>query len=115
ANEKVAQSLKTPEHIIVELQGDTKTLPLANASLSYDIEKSVQNAYFLGRDKNIKNNILFLLKAVNNSTNLPLEFTINKDELEKNIQVFREVNVLDPVYPTIIKVGNEYVIEKGSQ
>jgi vancomycin resistance protein YoaR len=82
-------------------------------SLSYDLEKSVEKAYSLGRRKNFFLDLKEKIQAWKGEINLPLEYNLNSFLLEEKIEKISQEIFIPASEPEIKISGKKIIINPG--
>ncbi|OGY09373.1 MAG: hypothetical protein A2700_01820 [Candidatus Blackburnbacteria bacterium RIFCSPHIGHO2_01_FULL_44_64] len=87
-------------------------IPLEKLKIHYDTEKTIQEAFTVGRTGNLKTKSLQKLKALSEKINIPLSFTTEGDIGRYIAQAEESINI-PPTEPTISVENNEAIVNKG--
>lgn len=82
-------------------------------NLSYDIDKSVNNAYGLVRTGNFPVDLFNKTALLFRPVNLPLVYSIDESKLTKIISIIAGQISIDPVDPSVSMSGNNIIVNKG--
>lgn len=80
--------------LVFSYQGEKWKIPYRDFNIQYDIEKTVDQAYYLGRDGNLLDKIRTYFQFRNQEKNLPLETSVDSNKIQKIIdQLEEKVNI----------------------
>lgn len=91
---QLIQHNKKEKSLIFCYQGEKWKVPYKNFKHQYDIEKTIDRVYYLGKNGNFLNRIRNYFYFKNREINVPLETIIDSTEIEKIIkQLAQEINI----------------------
>ncbi len=96
-----------------QLPNQKFTISLKEIGFSYEYDKSVEEAYLLGREGNFQKDISTIVWAAKNKINLPLKFSYNQERLNEYVSVIAGQVSDEPVYPKAIKSNGQIKVETG--
>jgi len=100
---------KAPRVINLVFENKNYWLVLPDLSLEYNIQKTVDKSYFLGREDAFLENIKTRLDLWQNPRNLSLNYNLNEEKLETFLAtVSAQIN--QPAIPATINVVNKNVV-----
>lgn len=106
---------KKNHEIKIYVDDEEQTLLLSQVELSYNTEKAIEEAYAVGREKNIFVNNFKILKSLVFGKNINLEFTYNEELLRDVIQGIKN-NIPNAVTnPTYCIEDEELIISIGTK
>lgn len=91
-----------------DCEGESINLDAKQIELRTDIEKSVKNAYKIGRGKDNKKNKEDIKKAKDGKTDLPMEISFNEDKLLLCLSEHLGAKITDPS-PMNVEVGKDSI------
>lgn len=104
---------KIPEYLNLRYKNNIYKITLSDLSIHYDIEKTVEEAYSIGRTKNVVNDLWDYLRVINDSKNIDLEISYNTEVLQQFInEIYDQLPDKVKEYTYIIK-DNLLIINKG--
>lgn len=112
-NDKIEEKINNEIKIYVD--DEEQTLLLSQIELIYNTEKAVENAYKIGRQKNIFVNNFEILKSKLFGNNMDLEFSYNEELLNNVIQGIKNNIPNAVINPTYCIEDNELIITKGTE
>lgn len=100
----------------VELISDEKTfqLSLKEISLSYDFEKTANEALNAKREFLKSKNLLTAVKFLFKNQNIEPFYSIDNDKLNEYLQVVSEEVLSEPTFPEVYLENNSLFVNKGS-
>ena len=117
--ELLLEKNKEIEDINLEIyQGSKKiyTVYSSNIDLEIDIDKTLKNAFTYGRNSNVFENALTVIKNMNNVININIEYSYDDkklNELIKNIDLTLDDRYVNDTY-TIDSINNNLILVKGT-
>lgn len=112
-NDKIEEKINNEIKIYVD--DEEQTLLLSQIELTYNTENAVENAYKIGRQKNIFVNNFEILKSKLFGNNMDLEFSYNEELLNNVIQGIKNNIPNAVINPTYCIEDNELIITKGTE
>lgn len=106
---------KVNNEIKIYVDDEEQTLLLSQVELSYNTEKAIEEAYAIGREKNIFVNNFKILKSLLFGKNINLEFSYNEELLNNVIQGIKNNIPNAVVNPTYCIEDEELIITKGTK
>ncbi len=104
---------KKPNEIIISAPGKTWNISLSELELSYDIEKDVNSAYSVGRNKNPFRAYLEKWHAWKGEINLPLSYSLNQSALGQKLEEISQAIFIPAIEPQILLSGKQIIIDPG--
>ena len=92
------------KNVVVKINGETFEINQEQIQVEYNVEKTVEEAYRIGRDGNIIQNNFNILKTMFEENHFDVEMKYNEEELE------RVLNDIEAKLPNVM-VDNTYDIE----
>ncbi len=108
-NEKV----NPPKKVVIVSEDQKFPIPLADIETKYDLAKSAQNAYRIGKSGNILFDLQEIFKSASKGKNIGLEVKVNEEKLAKNISVISGAVETETIYPSVSLVNNQVVVNPG--
>ncbi len=96
-----------------ECEGESISLDAPQIELSLDIEKTVKNAYQIGRGKDSKKNKEDIKKASKGEIELPVEVSFNEDKLLLCLGEHLGSKITDPS-PMNVEIGKDSIVVTNS-
>ena len=106
---------KTNNEIKVYVDNEEQTILLSQIELTYNIEKAIEEAYQLGRGKNIFVNNFEILKTILLGNNIDLEFTCNEELLNNIVKDIKNKIPNAVINPTYCIEEDELIITRGTK
>lgn len=106
---------KTNNEIKVYVDNEEQTILLSQIELTYNIEKAIEEAYQLGRGKNIFVNNFEILKTMVLGNNIDLEFTCNEELLNNIVKDIKNKIPNAVINPTYCIEEDELIITRGTK
>lgn len=106
---------KLNKDIIIKDDEFEYSIKLSQIETKYDVEKSVQSAYNIGRNGNIFQNNFEIIKTLSKRKDIDLEFSYNEELLEK---IINDINAKIPnsvIEPSYYIEENNLIIVKGKK
>jgi len=110
------KNIKPPSQIELfypELPNQKFTISLNEINFNYEYEKSVNDAYLIGRGGNFLKDMGTIAEAFKNKINLPLKFSYNQERLDEYVSVIAGQVSDEPIYPKATINNNQIDIELG--
>lgn len=106
---------KINKEIKVYVDNEEQTILLSQIELTYNIEKAIEEAYQLGRGKNIFVNNFEILKTMLLGNNINLEFACNEELLNNIVKDIKNKIPNAVINPTYCIEEDELIITKGTK
>lgn len=106
---------KINNEIKVYVDNEEQTILLSQIELTYNIEKAIDEAYQLGRGKNIFVNNFEILKTILLGNDINLETTYNQELLNNIVKDIKNKIPNVVINPTYCIEENELIITKGTK
>jgi len=106
---------KTNNEIKVYVDNEEQTILLSQIELTYNIEKAIDEAYGLGRGKNIFVNNFEIVKTMLLGNNVNLEFTCNEELLNNIVKDIKNKIPNAVINPTYCIEEDELIITRGTK
>lgn len=99
--------------ITLECDGRTKDIKLSQLNTEFDVQKSVQSAYKIGRKGGIFKKTVGLLVSGFKKTKVPIEISLNAEKLNSTIGKLAEGLEVEPQKTSYMVNGEQLIIKKG--
>lgn len=106
---------KINNEIKIYVNEDVQTILLSQTELSYDVEKAIEEAYQVGRGKNIFINNFNILKSQIFGNNIDLNVTYNEELLNNIVQDIKNKIPNAVIQPSYCIEGEELIITTGTK
>jgi vancomycin resistance protein YoaR len=116
ATDILGSRVQKPEKLTLEIETETKQsfeIPTDSFGLSYDLTKTSQRAYGLGRTGNPLFDANQILQALLHKKNYGLILKLDASQLQANLATIAGQVSVAPVYPAVKLEDDQIVIEKG--
>lgn len=111
--QKLSATITKPEKIFVTHNKEEGVVSLSDA-LSYDFDKTAEEAFLVGRKKNLFVNSKDIYSSAINTKTIPLSYDLNLKRVEEEIGNFAKKFEKSAVLPSVKKANKSVVFEKGS-
>ena len=105
--------VKKPNEIVISASNKTWNISLSELELSYDIERDVNLACQIGRNKNPFRAYLEKWQAWKGEINLPSSYSLNQSALEEKIEEISQAIFIPAIEPQIKISGKQIIIDPG--
>lgn len=106
---------KTNNEIKIYVENEEQTILLSQIELTYNIEKAIEEAYEVGRGKNIFINNFEIIKSILIGKDIKIAFTYNEDLLNNIVNDIKNKIPNAVINPTYCIEENELIITKGTK
>jgi vancomycin resistance protein YoaR len=110
----LSNRVTTPAEITLNYQDQIFKIKPSDIELTYDLHKSAQNVYEFTRTANIYYDFGNRIRLLLYPRNFDLSISLNKDMLKKIVSIISGQISIDPVNPSVSKIDNGIVVNKGS-
>ncbi len=109
----LSDKVAPPDTLPLQIGNKSFELSLKGVELSYDVDTSIQNAYWTYRKGNFLSDSLLQLASVATQKTIPLSMHEDNEKLDEYLRVTLDSSATPPVYPSISVSGETITIEKG--
>lgn len=111
---KLNSQIPKPEKITLIFDNQSFEIALASLDFSYEIEKSVERAYYLHRTGNFSYDLSNQLKSLFKDQDLGLRILIDHKKLQESLSVIAGQVAVDPINPSVQLVNKKLYVNKGT-
>lgn len=111
---KLPTKFSPPKNITLVSKKQKFDISLENINFSYDFLSTAQAAYEFARTGNIFYDFYRRFTLLFQKTEIGLRFKIDEDKLQTALGVIAGEAEVKPIYPTVTKIKEQIIVEKGS-
>lgn len=91
------------------------TIPLSGIDFEYQVGKTAENAYQVGRNARPLKDLQTLINLQEENLSLPFEYKISEEKLAQYISTFAGQVATEPILPSAKLVGEAIVVNRGKK